>query len=126
MTKSDIWKRPGYISLPLITVTTLIMIILFIHMYQNAKQRLPSKTIYIGYASVLFYIMYGINIFILSIYNISTNESDYSGLICPFGFTHPLYFTAAKILMFLFYLFRLYEMFNGTSSAYSLFSFKIF
>eukprot|EP01083_Nonionella_stella_P106319 306609_1 len=127
--RDSVFQRAGYLSLSIVTITTCTMIAIFIHLYIHTRdrgRRQKSKSIRIAYAAISFYIFYGLNIIILSIYNIATNEETFSPYICLFTVPHPLYFTVAKILMFLFYLIRLYNIFQGTSDAFSKRKFQIF
>ena len=121
-----ILDQTGYVSLGLCLVTTSIMIIIFHHLHQNVKDKYKSKSIIFGYTSIIFYILYGVNIMILSICNITTTKSTFSGIICIYGYLHPLLFQCGKIFMFLFYLRRLYCIFDGTSMQYSRKKFKAF
>lgn len=114
-----IWQFPGPVNLVVTFSMALIQTALLIHLIKKTKSKLPQTAILTSYIAIIFYSLYAINQFILSIYAIATRPATFNGYICYYMFFTPIYFLTGKIFTFIFYLARLYRIFNNTTFSYS-------
>ena len=87
-------------------ISSLLMIIMFIHLYQITKSKLPHNSIIMAYISIISYAIFALNITIQSIYYLSA--SDY---ICIYDQLNVIFAANGKIYVFIF-LIRLYNIFK--------------
>ena len=110
-------KYPGYFSLVLSSVCLVIQIVTLIKLIIQTWKKLPKLSIIIAWLSFIFFIGYNVYILIESI-EIIINANTFNNYKCIRRFMSPWIHTTGEILMYLFYLNRLYKIFSETTFKY--------
>lgn len=101
------------------------MIRILVVLVQKTRRKLPNASIVISYVSIVFYLLYAMHQFTFSIYAIATNSTTFDGRICIYDYFTAMYFLSGKVFTFIFYVARLYKIFEHTTFRYSKSSLKI-
>eukprot|EP01084_Bolivina_argentea_P036316 67203_1 len=122
-------EYPGYISLSVTFICTTVQLCILFDLIRHTKNKLSTKaktSIILAYGSIVSFSLYSIGIFIQSIYEISVSSSQFDRRICTYRYITPFFFQIGKILMFWFFIARLYGIFFKSTLKYKILPLKLF
>eukprot|EP01084_Bolivina_argentea_P290848 499723_1 len=118
-------QYPGYFSLILSIICFFIQSTILISLIKQTKEKLPNKAILTAYLSILFFVIHNLDILTESIY-VTINPNGFNSTLCTLRSMSIWLYKTGEILMYLFYINRLYKIFNGTEFKYNKKSLSIF
>ena len=111
-------RYPGYFSLVLSLICVVIKLVIYIKLIVQTRSKLPRLSVILAYSSIFFFILYNVEVLIESIQVINAPNS-FTYETCIRRFMSPWLYTTGEILMYLFYVNRLFLIFSDSTFKYN-------